>query len=643
MCGILGSFGASGEPADWLTAGCDALRHRGPDDGGVWRDPAAGIALGHTRLAVIDLSDAGRQPMRSACGRYHLVFNGEIYNHLELRRALGGHAWHGHSDTETLLECVASWGLERALRAAVGMFAFGLFDSAERQLILARDRMGEKPLYYGYARGTFVFGSELAALRAAPGFDDTIDRDALASFIRSSWVPAPQSIYRSMRKLSPGSWVVVTSEIVARRAAPQPVAYWSAIEVALSAQREPLRLSDVDAVAQLSELLGSVVKGQMLADVPLGAFLSGGIDSSTITALMQVHSSARVRTFSIGFDEDGYDESAQARAIAAHLGTDHTELNVRANDALALVPRLPIIYSEPFADSSQLPTFLLAQMTRRHVTVALSGDGGDELFGGYRRYLLGLRTWACLERMPLWARRASARGLRSISPGTWNSLARLTRRLMPRHFRMSMVGDKVHKGAMLLESGNPDELYQHLLHQCWSAQLVLEAEQAEVQGAPIAQSASGLIDRMMLLDTITYLPDDILVKVDRAAMAVSLETRVPLLDHRLFEFAWRLPPGLKIRDGTGKWVLRQLLHRYVPQQLIDRPKRGFAVPLAAWLRGPLRDWAEALLDESRLRTDGYLDAAAVRLGWQQHLSGNRNWQQQVWNVLMFQAWLAQTR
>jgi asparagine synthase (glutamine-hydrolysing) len=643
MCGIVGAFGPPGLRHSWLEMACKALRHRGPDDAGVWREPAAGVGLGHTRLAIQDLSDAGRQPMSSACARYQIVFNGEIYNHLELRRALPALAWRGHSDTETVLACLAEWGTERALRAIVGMFAFAAFDSLERRLILARDRLGEKPLYYGYAGDSLVFASELKPLCTVPGFDSAIDRSALALYMRHGYVPAPCSIHSSLRKLQAGSWIELTSETVSARSLPEPRVYWSAISAAVAGERNSLNVDDSEAVNMLELVMRDAVRGQMLSDVPLGAFLSGGIDSSTIVALMQAQSTKPVRTFSIGFEEAEYDESSQARLVAQHLGTAHTELVVRADDALALVPRMPAVYDEPFADSSQLPTLLVAQLAKRHVTVALSGDGGDELFAGYNRYFLGARAWPRISHVPRPLRRGVAQGLRMLSPQTWDCLAAAMRPITPSRYQVRMAGDKLHKVADVLASSDGQELYRRLVSQWWLEPLVLDA--GGPTPAPEGQWAavSALTHRMMLLDTITYLPDDILVKVDRAAMSVSLETRVPMLDHRVFEFAWRLPLRMKVRDGLGKWILRQLLYRYVPRHLVERPKMGFAVPLDAWLRGPLREWAEHLLAESRLRLEGFLDAQIVRRRWQEHLAGQRNWQYQLWNVLMFEAWLEARR
>jgi asparagine synthase (glutamine-hydrolysing) len=643
MCGIVGAFGPAASATSWLEQACKALRHRGPDDEGIWYDPLAGVALGHTRLAIQDLSEAGRQPMSSACGRYQLIFNGEIYNHLELRRGLGQHSWRGHSDTETLVACIAEHGIERTLRTAVGMFALAVFDAAQRRLILARDRLGEKPLYYGYAGGSLVFASELKALRSVPGFDNTLDRAALELYLRRSYVPTPLSIYAAIRKLPCGSWIELTAEHIAARVLPEPSVYWSALEVALAGEREPLAIDEPEALVMLEGVLGQAVRGQMLADVPLGAFLSGGIDSSTIVALMQAHSMMPIRTFSIGFEDEGYNEAAQARVVAQHLGTEHTELTLQARDALKLVPRMPLVYDEPFADSSQLPTFLIAQLARQHVTVALSGDGGDELFGGYNRYFLGARTWPRLSRLPLRLRRMLGGAIHALSTASWDRLATIARPLTPLRYQVETAGYKLHKVADVVASRDAREFYARLTSQRWQQPVALAPVPGDLSATPLWPSLSSLAHQMMLLDAITYLPDDILVKVDRAAMAVSLETRVPMLDHRVFEFAWRLPLHLKVRAGKGKWLLRRLLHRYVPARLVERPKMGFAVPLDRWLRTELRDWGENLLAEARLRHEGYFDAVRVRALWSDHLSGRHDRQFQLWNILMFQAWLETAR
>ena len=629
-----------------LVAGmAGTLAHRGPDDAGLWTDATAGIALGHRRLAVMDLSPAGRQPMASASGRYVIAYNGEIYNFWELRAELErsgrAPAWRGHSDTEVLLAGFEAWGVEATLRRSVGMFALALWDAAERALWLARDRMGEKPLYYGWVDGCLAFGSELKALRRVPGWRGEVDREALALFLRHNYVPAPWSIHREVRKLPPGHLVRFDAGAAPGRW-PEPRAYWSLVEAAERGLADPLP-PDPDACAEaVEEALRRSLAGQRVADVPLGAFLSGGIDSSTVVALLQAMAGGPVRTFTIGFREAGYDEAREAARVARHLGTEHTELYVTPREALAVIPRLPEIYDEPFADSSQIPTCLVSRLAREHVTVALSGDGGDELFGGYNRYVWALGLWRRLERLPRPLRTAAARAIRALPPGAWERLFAAAGPVLPQRLRVRQPGAKMHKLAELLGCTDPVAIYLRLVSH-WEdpASVVLGAEEpATVLSDPCRQPRlPTFLERMMCLDALTYLPDDILVKVDRAAMAVSLETRVPFLDHRVVETAWRVPVALKLREGKGKWLLRRILHRHVPPELVERPKMGFGVPVEHWLRGPLRDWAESLLDEARLRREGYLDPAPVRRLWSEHLAGRGSWQYWIWDVLMFQAWL----
>ncbi len=643
MCGITGYLSRSSQTLEThhaqLLRMTDAIVHRGPDGDGHWVDPERGVALGHRRLAIVDLSPAGAQPMHSSCGRYVLVFNGEIYNHQQLREQLQPHDWRGHSDTETMLAGFSRWGLIGTLERLVGMFALAVWDRERRSLLLARDRMGEKPLYYGrLPAGDLVFGSELKALRAHPQWQGEIDRNALALYMRHNAVPAPHSIYRGISKLMPGEWLEFGPDGQQRQGR-----YWQLETLAEQPQDLAIAADERAATDRLEALLSQAVAGQMVADVPLGAFLSGGVDSSTIVALMQRQSAQPVRTFSIGFDVPGYDEAVHAKAVARHLGTDHTELYVRPEDALAVIPRLPAIYDEPFADSSQIPTFLVCQMARRHVTVALSGDAGDELFAGYNRYLLADQVWRRLAAVPLPLRRAAATLLLALPPGGWNRLGSLAGTVVPALARHGAIGDKLHKfAASVLPAASVEQMYRALVsHWQQPDALVLGAHEAPslLDGMRLDRPGRHVIDAMALIDQQTYLPDDILVKVDRAAMANSLETRVPMLDHRVVEFALQLPMSLKLRAGSGKWLLRQVLYRHVPRELIERPKQGFAVPLDQWLRGPLRPWAEHLLDAQRLQSQGLLNPAMVSQKWQEHLCGRRNWQYLLWDVLMLQAWL----
>jgi asparagine synthase (glutamine-hydrolysing) len=645
VCGIAGilSPGWDGsEVVPLARAMAATLVHRGPDDAGEWGDADVGIALAHRRLAILDLSPAGHQPMVSPCGRLVVAFNGEIYNHQQLRAELErtgrAPAWRGHADTETLLASVAAWGLEATLGRCVGMFAFALWDRVERRLYLVRDRMGEKPLYYGRVAGRFLFASELKALRSCPGFAADIDRGALALYLRHNCIPAPHTIYRGLRKLPPGTWLTLSADNLEA----EPVAYWPVREIAERGQADPFQGAEAEAADELERLLRRAVAGQMMADVPLGAFLSGGIDSSTVVALMQAQSNRPVRTFSIGFAETAYDEAPQARAVAAHLCTEHTELYVSPTEAMAVIPRLPRLYDEPFADSSQIPTFLVSQLARAHVAVSLSGDGGDELFGGYNRYFWAMNIWKRIGWAPLSLRAAMAATLTTLPPTVWNSAFKGLARFLPAGWRYANAGDKLHKLAEILAVRSPEEIYLGMVsHWKRPDDVVLGAhEPATILTDP--KQWADLPDfesRMMYLDQMTYLPDDILTKVDRAAMGVSLETRVPMLDHRVVEFAWSLPLSMKIRHGHGKWLLRQLLYKYVPSGLIERPKMGFGIPVDVWLRGPLKEWAEALLDENRLRREGYFNPRPIREKWAEHLARRRNWSYYLWDVLMFQAWL----
>jgi asparagine synthase (glutamine-hydrolysing) len=644
MCGFSGylvsnnqEFESSAEPI--LRHMADAIVHRGPDSYGFWTDSAAGIGLAHRRLAIVDLSPAGAQPMASGSGRYVIVFNGEIYNHSRLRRMLEidgrvGTSWVGYSDTETLLKGFDAWGVEGTLQRAIGMFAIALWDRQTRVLTLARDRLGEKPLYYGWhgqgSTAAFVFGSELSALRRHPAFSADINRDALALYMRHNCIGGVQSIYTGTSKLAPGHLLTVSA------AAPEPVLrqWWSGADVIAQGAAQPFAGTPEQAVNELEALLRDAVAQQMMSDVPLGAFLSGGIDSSTVVALMQEQSSRPVRTFSIGFYEESYNEAEHAKAVAKHLGTDHTELYVTPEQALAVIPKLPSLYSEPFADSSQIPTFLVSQLARQHVTVSLSGDAGDELFCGYTRYQMTAQLWGKIQRVPKPLRHAGAAAITAVPPKGWDTLGRW--------LSLQRLGDKMHKGAALLGRQSAADLYLGMVSHCSEPNdLVLGGREPPTVLTGQTPALAGLndVERMMALDMLSYLPDDILAKVDRAAMSVSLETRVPMLDHRVVEFAWSLPLHYKLRGGVTKWPLREVLHRHVPRSLIERPKMGFGVPIDQWLRGPLRDWAETLLSESRLRQEGYFNPAPIRQKWAEHLSGQRNWQYQLWDVLMFQAWL----
>ncbi|MFP5264499.1 MAG: asparagine synthase (glutamine-hydrolyzing) [Blastocatellia bacterium] len=652
MCGIAGfinlknSDDAWVEPLRLMTA---ALSHRGPDADGHWFDPESGVALGHRRLSIIDLSPQGHQPMCSASGRYELCFNGEIYNFAELRENLesSGHRFRGYSDTEVMLAAIEQYGVSASVKKFVGMFGFALWDRRERVMYLVRDRLGEKPLYYGWAGDVFLFGSELKALRAHPAWRGEIDRDAVALLMRHNYIPAPYSIYKGIYKLLPGT--ILTLPLAAIAAGPsgvpaRPVAYWSAKAVAEHGVTNQFTGNALEAVDQLEVLLRESVRGQMVCDVPLGAFLSGGVDSSTVVALMQAQSGRPVKTFTIGFNEEGYNEARHAEAVAKHLGTEHTQLYLTPEEAMAVIPRLPLIYDEPFSDSSQIPTLLVSQLARRHVKVSLSGDGGDELFCGYKRYELGRDLWGKINYLPPLPRRGLAKTLRGVPVGVWDGLFSWATPILNRYGRPGPVGDKLHKTAEMLEAATPDALYHRMMSH-WKETTSLVTDSRELPTAfTTAQRLADIPDinhRMMFADTISYLPDDILVKVDRASMAMSLESRVPFLDHRVVEFAWRIPLSMKFRDGQGKWLLRQVLYRHVPRQLVERTKMGFGVPIDAWLRGPLREWAEALLHERRLVKEGFFNPGPIRRKWAEHLSGAHNWHYYLWDVLMFQAWLEQ--
>jgi len=637
MCGIAGVLTSARVSQDQLERDAkamgDSIAHRGPDDYGVWSDAECGIALSHRRLSIVDLSPAGHQPMVSADGRYVIIFNGEIYNFQDLRPAVEarGIKLRGHSDTEVMLESFALFGIEATVPKLIGMFTIAVWDRRERTLTLIRDRLGIKPVYWAKFGGLFLFGSELKALRAHAGWSPQLNRGAIAAYLRHNYIPAPHSIYQGVYKLEPGSILTLPWG-----GEPKINRFWDARAVARAGLANPLDTSDDEMVDQLEALLKDAVRRRMVADVPLGAFLSGGVDSSTVVALMQESNASPVRTYSIGFDIAGYDESKHAAAVARHLHTEHTELTVTAKEAIDVIPKLPEYYDEPFADSSQIPTYLVSAMTRRHVTVALSGDGGDELFGGYTRYTFAQRHWGNLSMLPMPLRRAAAAAMRAIPAELCSNLFDR----LPTPLRVRQAGDKMHKLASILALPDADAFYRRLVTH-WEP-TALMPDVPEPKGVLWDESAKkdfgGLLERMQFFDIATYLPDDILTKVDRASMAVALEARVPLIDHRVVEFSWRIPRDKLIRSGVSKWPLRQILYKHVPAELIERPKMGFGIPLGEWLRGPLRDWAEALLSEQRLREAGLLDVARVRNAWTQHLSGNFNWQYPLWDVLMLEAW-----
>ena len=649
MCGISGflkcnAFNAQEGFKNSINRMNATLLHRGPDNDGCWYDMEAGIAFGHRRLSIIDVSREGNEPMISAGGRYVITYNGEIYNYLELRRELETTGWrfHGHSDTEVMLAAFEKWGLENSVKRFIGMFAFALWDRQERQLSLVRDRIGEKPLYYGWQGNTFIFASELKAICAYPGFSADIDRDSLALFMRHAYIPAPYSIYKGIKKLVPGTIITITANKPGYY--PEPVPYWSFKQIVEAGLVNPYDGSEDEAIIYLDNLLRDAIKHQMISDVPLGAFLSGGIDSSTIVALMQAQSNVPVKTFSIGFYEQAYNEARYAREVAEYLGTEHTELYVTPEEAMGVIPRLPELYDEPFADSSQIPTHLVAALARQKLTVSLSGDAGDELFGGYNRYFWGRSIWNKVGWLPRSLRFAGAGALRVLPPAVWDKIFDRWGPVLPKEFRQRLPGDKIHKLAEVLAVGSPEAMYRNLISTWKNPQelIISAAEPSTILTEPLQWAdISDFTLRMMYLDTLSYLPDDILVKVDRACMGVGLESRVPFLDHRVVEFAWRLPLEMKIKNGEGKWILRQVLYRYVPRELIDRPKMGFGVPIDSWLRGPLKDWAEDLINENRLRQEGFFHSELIQEKWQEHLSGKRNWQHYLWPVLMFQAWLGQ--
>jgi len=654
MCGIAGFISLEHFNKDDLITNVSrmslTLKSRGPDDSGVWVDEEAGIALGHRRLSIIDTSSGGHQPMKSLCGRYVISYNGEIYNFESLRQKLEniGHVFRSHSDTEVMLAAITEWGIANAVKCFIGMFAFALWDRKEGVLSLVRDRLGIKPLYYCDTGETIIFASELKALEVFPSFRKEIDRNVLTLMLRYNYIPAPHSIYENVYKLLPATIAsLMRRRPGARSSVPKSLslktkAYWSAKNVAEDGTSNSFNHSEKTAVRELDILLRKAVKSRMISDVPLGALLSGGIDSSLVVALMQAQSKRPIKTFSIGFNEDGYDEAKHAKAVAKYLGTDHTELYVTPEEALAVIPQLPLLYDEPFADSSQIPTFLLSQLVRKYVTVGLSGDGGDELFGGYNRYFWGKSIWQKTGWMPTSVQKLITNMLKAPSPEMWDKLFYNVSMALPKSLRQRTPGDKLHKLSDILGGKNLEEMYYRMIS-FWKEPVNVVRNSSEPLTVITDKSqwakVPDMTERMMFLDLVSYLPDDILTKVDRASMAVSLEVRVPLLDHRVVEFAWKVPLTMKIRNGQGKWLLRQILYQYVPKELIERPKMGFGVPIDTWLRGPLRDWAESLLDKSRLQKEGYFNCEPILEKWKEHLSGKRNWQYYLWSILMFQVWL----
>ncbi|HWA74828.1 MAG TPA: asparagine synthase (glutamine-hydrolyzing) [Polyangiaceae bacterium] len=649
MCGLTGFWGPEAglteeELSNLVRNMAGAIVHRGPDAAGEWSEPAAGYAVGFRRLSIIDLSPAGRQPMISGSGRYVIAFNGEVYNFEAIRRELTESGvsvnYRGHSDTEVMLAAIDAWGLHAAVRRFIGMFAFALWDRRERVLHLVRDRLGVKPLYYGCPQGTLLFGSELKPLRKHPNFRGAVNRGALALYLRHAYVPAPHTIFEGYFKLPPASILSIADP---RRPLPAPEPYWSAREVACAGIKDPLLQDEAELTERLDRLLRDAVGLRLISDVPLGVFLSGGIDSSVVAAIAQAASSRPARTFSIGFSEPAYDEAPHAKRVAQHLGTEHTELYVTPRDALDVVPKLPALYDEPFADSSQIPTYLVSAMARKHVTVCLSGDGGDELFAGYNRYNHAAQLWRWVGPVPARARRLVAKALRALAPRSWDRALSTARPYLPHRLRMEHPADKVAKVAGILELAELDQVYRHLVS-AWRDPTNVAIGSAEPETLLTRADQPPIADatlRMMYFDLVTYLPDDILVKVDRASMGVSLEAREPLLDHRLVEFAWRLPMAMKSRHGVGKWLLRRVLDRYVPRDLVERPKTGFGLPIDSWLRGPLREWANALLDRRRLEAGGFFRPEPIQEAWARHQSGRSQEHHRLWAVLMFQAWLEQ--
>ena len=645
MCGITGFIEyQGGSSAQALKARVlkmsKTLHHRGPDDSGVWVEPASAVAFGHTRLSIQDISSLGHQPMISRSQRYVITYNGEIYNFLDLRAELLKlqHAFRGNSDTEVALAAIEQWGLEAALKKFTGMFALAVWDRRDKSLYLARDRIGEKPLYYGWLGSTFAFASELKALRTHPDWDNTIDRNSLSLFLRHKYIPTPYCIYEYINKLQPGAFL----HLQGNRPNAEPIFYWRAQSIMQQSRVTNSSLHEMEQIDRLEHLLRKTIANKMIADVPLGAFLSGGIDSSTVVAVMQSLSEKPVNTYTIGFHDQAYNEADLAGKVARHLGASHTELYVSPEEAREVIPKLPILYDEPFADSSQIPTYLVSALAREHVTVALSGDGGDELFGGYNRYFYTQALWEKFNVIPKPLRVVMMRSAKGISAAMWNKIFKIISPVLPENRRHQRFGEGIHKLAEAWGSSNPSDLYFHFISH-WKSpdDIVLGGKepQTALHDMMAEPSVSHLMEKMMYWDLMTYLPDDILTKVDRASMGVGLEVRVPYLDHHIVEFALSLPVAIKIRKVRGKYILRQVLKRYVPETLTNHPKMGFGVPIDTWLCGSLRDWCEELLSERRLMQEGYFEPAPIRKMWEEHKSGTRTWHYYLWDILMFQAWL----
>lgn len=634
MCGFTGYYNASSFDLNVLKKMGDAITHRGPDASGIWHDQAIGLGVCHRRLSIIDLSEAGSQPMISKSGKYVIAFNGEIYNYKELKKELESSSeikWEGHSDTEVILEAFEFLGIEKTLSKITGMFAIFLYSIEEEKLFLIRDRAGEKPIYFGWQDQTLFFGSELKSFHKNPFFQKEICLDALGDFFKFNYVPSNKCIFKGLKKLNPGTYY----ELDLKTKNSFEKQYWSLFD----SKPDQLNIKNSsDVVDQLDDLLRHVISDQLITDVPLGAFLSGGVDSSTIVSIMQQVSVKPVKTFSIGFQDPKYDEAIYAKKVASHLGTDHTELYLASNDAMNIIPDLPEIYDEPFSDSSQIPTFLVSKLAKTQVTVSLSGDAGDELFAGYNRYLMARNTWKKIAKYPTMLRKLSGKIMLTQSTETWDNIYQKINPLVPQKFKMTNFGDKLHKVAHIIDSKDISSLYQGLISHWNPDEIIRKKSNSSINKLFDYNYDYSDIENMMNWDFLTFLPDDILVKVDRAAMSNSLETRVPLLDHRIIEFAHRLPFEFKIRNGQGKWILREVLYKYVPKELIERPKRGFGIPLDSWLRGPLKEWAYTMLSKENLEKHNLLNSDAINHKLQEHMSGKRNWQYLLWDVLMFQSW-----